>query len=95
VRGLLKSGLNKSYTTVVKAKTLDQAAWNAPVRVTGFAPSVGESDRARLAGMGLHVGETVVKLLAAPLGDPIECLVGQQLLALESSLVERIKVEAA
>lgn len=60
----------------------------------GFS-GVPASERARLAGMGLHVGETVIKLLAAPLGDPIECLVGQQLLALESSLVARIRVETA
>lgn len=79
----------------MSAKTLADAAWNAPVRVSGFAHSVGDSERARLAGMGLHVGETVVKLLASPLGDPIECLVGQQLLALEKSLVARIKVEGA
>lgn len=78
----------------MSAKTLADAAWNAPVRVSGFA-GVGDSERARLAGMGLHVGETVVKLLASPLGDPIECLVGQQLLALEKSLVARIKVEGA
>ncbi|MDX6768001.1 MAG: FeoA family protein [Elusimicrobiota bacterium] len=74
--------------------TLEKAAWDLPVRVTGFS-GVGDSERARLAGMGLHVGETVVKLLAAPLGDPIECLVGQQLLALDKSLVARIRVEAA
>lgn len=73
--------------------TLERAAWNEPLRVTGFS-SVSDADRARLAGMGLHVGETVLKLLAAPLGDPIECLVGQQLLALERSLVARIRVEA-
>lgn len=78
----------------MSAKTLAAAPWNAPQRVTGFS-GVGETERARLAGMGLHVGETVVKLLASPLGDPIECLVGQQLLALEKDLVERIKVEAA
>lgn len=98
----MKPSLNKSYTVPVAPKTradaapqtLADAAWNAPVKVTGFS-GVPESDRARLAGMGLHVGETVVKLLASPLGDPIECLVGQQLLALEKSLVERIKVEAA
>lgn len=74
--------------------TLDDAPWNAPLRVTGFS-GVPDAERARLAGMGLHVGETVVKLLAAPLGDPIECLVGQQLLALEKGLVARIRVEAA
>lgn len=77
----------------MSAETLEAAPWNAPLRVTGFS-SVGDSERARLAGMGLHVGETVIKLLATPLGDPIECLVGQQLLALDRSLVARIKVEA-
>ena len=71
--------------------TLEDAAWNESLRVTGFT-SLGETDRARLSGMGLHVGETVVKLLAAPLGDPVECLVGQQLLALERGLVARIRV---
>jgi Fe2+ transport system protein FeoA len=72
--------------------TLEKAAWNLPVRVSGFS-GMADAERARLAGMGLHVGETVVKLLAAPLGDPVECLVGQQLLALDKTLVARIRVE--
>lgn len=78
----------------MRALTLDQAAWNEPLRVTGFA-AVPDVERARLAGMGLHVGETVVKLMGTPLGDPVACLVGQQLLALEKGLVARIRVEPA
>ncbi len=81
-------------TPMSAALTLQKAAWNAPLRVTGFS-AVGEAERARLSGMGLHVGETVMKLLAAPLGDPVECLVGQQLLALETDLLARIRVEPA
>lgn len=75
-------------------KTLADAAWGAPQRVSGFA-GVPEDDLARLAGMGLRVGETVTKLLPTPLRDPVECLVGSQLLALERRLLAAVRVEPA
>lgn len=74
--------------------TLAEAALDAPLRVTGFA-GLGPDERARLAGMGLRAGAPVVKLLAFPLRDPVECLVGGQLLALESRLLPCVLVEAA
>lgn len=74
--------------------TLDQVALETPARVVGFA-GLEPADQARLAGLGLRRGASVVKLLATPLKDPIECLVGPQLLALDRWLLERIVVEPA
>lgn len=74
--------------------TLDEVALEVPVRIVGFT-AVGEAEKARLSGVGLREGATVTKLLLTPLRDPVECLVGPQLLALERRLLKRIKVEAA
>ena len=74
--------------------TLDTVALDVPVRVLGFA-GMGEADVTRLTGLGLRPGVSVTKILRAPLRDPVECLVGAQLLALEARLLSRICVEAA
>ncbi|MDE2141690.1 MAG: ferrous iron transport protein A [Elusimicrobia bacterium] len=74
--------------------TLDQVALRVPVRITGFT-ALDESQRAQLSGLGLRAGATVTKLMTTPLRDPIECLVGPQLLALERRLLALIRVEAA
>lgn len=74
--------------------TLDEVALQVPVRIVGFT-SLDESARARLSGLGLRAGATVTKLMPTPLQDPIECLVGLQLLALERRLLTMIRVEAA
>jgi Fe2+ transport system protein FeoA len=74
--------------------TLDEVALDVPVRITGFV-SLDESQRAQLSGLGLRAGTTVVKLMPTPLQDPVECLVGPQLLALERRLLTLIRVEAA
>lgn len=72
--------------------TLDDAALDVPVRITGFG-SVGEAEQARLSGLGLRPGATIVKLMPTPFRDPVECLVGPQLLALERRLLKNIRVE--
>jgi Fe2+ transport system protein FeoA len=74
--------------------TLDAVPLDVPVRVTGCG-GLAAADRDRLAGLGLRPGVAVVKLLRTPLRDPIECLVGSQLLALEIRLLPLIRVELA
>jgi len=74
--------------------TLDEVALKVPVKIVGFV-SLDESDRARLSGLGLRAGATVTKLMPTPLRDPVECLVGPQLLALERRLLTFIQVEPA
>ena len=74
--------------------TLESVALGLPVRVSGF-PGMGGSDKTRLTGLGLRPGVTVTKILKTPLQDPIECLVGTQLLAVEIRLLALIRVEAA
>ena len=72
--------------------TLDQAGWGVPLRVRALTLEAVE--QARLSGLGLRPGARVVKLMATPLRDPVECLVGPQLLALERRLLALISVEA-
>jgi len=74
--------------------TLDAVPLDVPVRVTGCS-ALSAPDRDRLAGLGLRPGASVVKLLKTPLRDPIECLVGTQLLAIEARLMPLIRVELA
>jgi Fe2+ transport system protein FeoA len=74
--------------------TLDEAALNVPLRIVGFV-ATDESQQARLSGLGLRVGVAVTKLMPTPLRDPVECLVGPQLLALERRLLARIRVVKA
>ena len=74
--------------------TLETLAFGVPVRVTGYA-DLSVFDKDRLSGLGLRPGVTVVKILKTPLQDPVECLVGTQLLAIEARLLPHIRVEAA
>lgn len=74
--------------------TLDAVPLDVPVRVLGYA-GLSAFDKDRLSGLGLRPGVSVVKILKTPLRDPIECLVGSQLLALEARLLPHIRVEAA
>lgn len=73
--------------------TLDKVALDVPVRVLGFA-GIDDFDKIRLTGLGLRPGVSVTKILRTPLRDPIECLVGAQLLAIEARLLGQIRVEA-
>ncbi len=72
--------------------TLDAVPLDIPVRVLGCS-GLAAFDRERLAGMGLRPGVSVVKILKTPLRDPVECLVGSQLLAIETRLLAHIRVE--
>lgn len=74
--------------------TLDEAGFGDSVRVVAL-DGLDESDRAALDGVGLRPGVGVTKILRAPLRDPIECLVGAQLLAVEKRLLPGIRVEPA
>lgn len=73
--------------------TLDQVALSVQVKVVGFGP-IDAGERLRLSGLGLRPGVAVTKLMPTPLQDPVECLVGSQLLALERRLLRIIRVEA-
>lgn len=73
--------------------TLDQVALEVQVKIVGFS-SIDDDERARLSGLGVRLGALVTKLIPTPLQDPVECLVGSQLLALEHRLLRRIRVEA-
>lgn len=74
--------------------TLDAVPLDVPVRVLGYA-GLSVFDKDRLSGLGLRPGVSVTKILKTPLRDPVECLVGNQLLALEARLLPHIRVEAA
>ena len=73
--------------------TLDEVGLDVPVRITGFL-SMDASERGRLSGLGVRAGAVITKLIPTPLQDPVECLVGPQLLALERRLLARIQVAA-
>ena len=73
--------------------TLDQVALEVPVRIVELS-ATDETERARLASLGIRPGAVVTKLIPTPLRDPVSCLVGPQLLALERRLLKRIRVEA-
>jgi Fe2+ transport system protein FeoA len=72
--------------------TLAEVGLQVPVRVSGFL-SLTETERCRLSALGVREGAAITKLLKLPLRDPVECLVGPQLLAIESWLLHRIVVE--
>lgn len=72
--------------------TMDQVDLQVPARVTGFR-GLAEAEILRLSSHGLRVGSVLIKLLATPLKDPVECLVGTQLIALEAALLGKILVE--
>ncbi len=74
--------------------TLDAVPLGILVRVRGYG-GLSVPDRDRLDGLGLRPGVSVVKILRTPLRDPVECLVGSQLLAIEARLLHLIRVEAA
>ena len=86
---LLKFNLNKDILSLM---TLDQIALQVPVRVVRLAAR-DASERARLSGLGLRAGAMIMKVMPTPLRDPVACLVGPQLLALERRLLASIHVE--
>lgn len=86
---LLKFNLNKD---IMPLMTLDEIAIGRPVRILALT-GPDESERARMTGLGLRLGATITKVLLTPLRDPVECLVGPQLLTIERRILKRIQVE--
>lgn len=72
--------------------TLAEIPLDSPARIKGFS-ALSESEVCRLGALGIREGASVTKIVRTPLRDPIELLVGPQLLAVESWLLERILVE--
>jgi Fe2+ transport system protein FeoA len=72
--------------------TLEEVALNRAVKVEEIQ-GLGEKDIACLLGMGIRLGVSVTKVIATPLKDPVECLVGSQLLAVEKRLFKHIHVK--
>lgn len=74
--------------------TLDKAAMEQPYKIVGFE-TLDDEHKLRLSAVGLREEAVITKLLHTPLKDPVECLVGPQLLALDAWLLGRIRVAAA
>lgn len=74
--------------------TLRELPLDLPCRVRAFSP-MEDGELARLQALGLRVGASVTKLLRTPLRDPVACLVGPQVLALDERLMSLIHVEPA
>ena len=72
---------------------LEALPFDVPARVTGYS-ALSVFDKDRLAGLGMRPGVSVVKILKTPLQDPVEFLVGSQLMAIEARLLAHIRVEA-
>ena len=73
--------------------TLDKAAMEQPYKIVGF-DALDEAHKMRLSALGVREEAVITKLLHTPLMDPVECLVGPQLLALDAWLLSRIRVSA-
>jgi Fe2+ transport system protein FeoA len=73
--------------------TLDKAAMDTPFKIVGFN-ALEEDDKLRLSALGVHEEAVITKLLHTPLQDPVECLVGPQLLTIDAWLLRRILVSA-
>ena len=72
--------------------TLATSTTDVPVRVAGFR-GMSDIDETRLTSLGLRSGAVVTRILTTPLGDPLEFLVGTQLIAIEVRLLSSIIVE--
>ncbi len=72
--------------------TLEEVALDHAVRIEDLK-GLDEKDLACLLGMGIRSGVSVTKILATPFKDPVECLVGSQLLAVEKRLFKHIHVQ--
>ena len=75
--------------------------WDAPFRkplrildLSGFGPSELEA-RLVLTQLGVDAGETIEKLHAAPLRDPVSLRIGQQVFSLRADVCRKIAVECS
>jgi Fe2+ transport system protein FeoA len=74
--------------------------WDAPFRkrlrildLSGFGGSEDEI-RLVLTQLGVDEGETIEKIHAAPLRDPVSLRIGEQVFTLRAELCRKIRVEA-
>jgi Fe2+ transport system protein FeoA len=74
--------------------------WEAPFRrplrildLAGFGASE-EEVRLVLTQLGVDEGETIEKLHAAPLFDPVSLRIGEQVFTLRGEVCRKIRVEA-
>jgi Fe2+ transport system protein FeoA len=71
--------------------TLHELEYKRRARVVGF-DGLDERETLRLDGLGLREGAMIEKLLRLPLRDPVECLLGPQLITLDAELLARILI---
>lgn len=72
--------------------TLWDAPFRMPLRVLDLA-GLKEEVRLVLLQLGIDQGETIEKVHAAPLGDPVSLRIGEQLFTLRSDVCRKIQVE--
>jgi Fe2+ transport system protein FeoA len=73
--------------------TLWEAPFRRPLRILDLS-GFGEEIRLVLSQLGLDSGETIEKVHAAPLRDPISLRIGEQLFTLRAEICRKILVEA-
>ena len=73
--------------------TLWDAPFRSPLRVLDLA-ALKEEVRLVLLQLGIDQGETIEKVHAAPLGDPVSLRIGEQLFTLRSEVCRGIQVES-
>lgn len=74
---------------------LREAPFRRPLRIvdlSGFGPGEDEA-RLVLTQLGIEPGETIQKLHAAPLGDPVSLLIGEQVFTLRKETCRKIEVQ--
>ena len=79
-----------------EAVTLWEAPFRQRLRILDLSGFGAEEDEIRLVltQLGVDAGETIEKVHAAPLGDPIGLLIGEHVFTLRTELCRKILVEA-
>lgn len=84
--------LKKDNTLHEVSVTLWTAPFKKPLRVLGLS-GFAEDVRNVLVQLGVDTGETIEKVHAAPLKDPVSLRIGDQLFTLRSEVCRQIEVE--
>ncbi len=74
--------------------TLWTAPFRKPLRILDLS-AFGSDVRSVLVQLGVDQGETIEKVHAAPLRDPVSLRIGEQLFTLRSEVCQKIEVELA
>lgn len=72
--------------------TLWDAPFRKPLRVLDLS-AFGDDVRLVLSQLGIDAGETIEKVHAAPLRDPVSLRIGEQLFTLRSEVCRLIQVK--